>query len=135
MARHSNRVRVYSAQLDVLCGRPRYLRSIPRGEAIAMIDAGEAFKIDPAKHQVTAIRLTSLLAEQRFSPTSLTCSVMEANAGIHGKSVTTLMSEMEKLERELAGKFTEDFVEAAIAKVDFWPVIGDTKAVRVAPRV
>jgi hypothetical protein len=78
------------------------------------------------------IRLKSKCTLQ---PSSATIRYSESltNAGLHGPSKTMHLSEKEKRERFLAMGEFEDFIEKAEAKVMLWPLVCDTKAVRVGP--
>lgn len=76
--RNTHRVRVYSSQL--LKGKLIYLCSVPRGYAERLLASGDFSRLDPPKHQLTAIRAQVLFNLGRRDPTTITAREMEIHA-------------------------------------------------------
>lgn len=71
------------------------------------------------------------LTEDLNKPSTITLGEMLANAGLLGHSHTSHMTDQQRRMQETKGYASEDFIERAETKVAEWPLIGDTKAVRV----
>ncbi len=74
-----------------------------------------------------------------FQPSGATIKMSEmlTNAGANGASRTAHMTEAQRLKNtNRAGRREpEDFIERAQFKIAIWPGVGDTRAIRVGPRV
>ncbi len=78
------------------------------------------------------MKMTTLVTDSKESPATITFGEILANVQ---ESRTEKFTGAHKRELEYLGKPTEDFVELAHNKIKIWPRIGDTRAVRVGPRV
>ncbi len=114
MARHAHRAHVYSVNGE-------RLRSIPRAEAQQMVDDGFALRLSRLKSDVLVIKL-KYARNERTDPATITKAEMEANVGQYGPRRT---------KRNRIG----NFVDRAMTKIEIWPEVFDTRAVRVGPRV
>ncbi len=115
MARHAYRARVYSVNGE-------RLRSIPRREAEEMVDSGQAIRLSRLKAPELVIQLRHARNE-RSDPATITLAEVEANAGVRGPR-----------QRNRDKVKIGNFVDKAMTKIEAWPYVGDTKAVRVGPR-
>jgi len=81
-----------------------------------------------------ATRATILMSES-IASASLAAAVQSGNTrGPYAPSHTYGLSEQRRIERLAANRCAEDFAERSYLKVQAWPSVGDTKAVRVGPR-
>jgi hypothetical protein len=119
LAHHASRARVLSCNDEVI-------RHIGLQEALEMIAAGQAIRVSRIKAKSLIIKLTAPRREERPSnQTSIKMSEMMANAGCMG---------VRRRNRARPDK-VGNFVDRAMTKVQIWPLVHDTKAVRVGPRV
>jgi len=116
MARHAYRAHVVSCNGD-------RLKSIGLQEALEMVDSGEAIRISRIKAAQLVIRLRQPRNPDRLlAQASITFSEMKANAGEFG-------GRRRSKKRYRLG----NFVDRARTKIEIWPLVGDTKAIRVGP--
>ena len=134
--RKTHRVNIYSMH-------NRYVRTVSLAEAKKLFSPDPASGLpsghfeancDYKSQGIRWLKCKYPMSEPHKSPTAFTVGEMQAIAGLHGKSRTADLHEREKLEMARMDKPTEDFIELAQDKFHLWPLIGDTKAVRVAPR-
>lgn len=108
-------------------GNPLYLRQIKLADALAMVEERKAAFVygSPGRRVgVTGIRLLALNMSDRTSPATLTLASSKAASG-----------EGLKKPHEISGRHLEAREQAEREKLMVWPLIGDTKAVAVRPRI
>jgi hypothetical protein len=115
MARHPHRAKVLSINGE-------RLKSIGYQEAYAMIESGEAVRISRLKAPL-AIKLKAPRKTDPLKESQITLAEMEANAGLRGDRCRSKRPDR-----------IGNFVDRAMTKIEIWPDIGDTKAVRVGCR-
>ena len=110
-----------------------FVRHITTNEAFALEKDGAVYLGFEGKKDTTPCYARLLDARREahvLNPqAAITCSEMEANAGLFGSSRTANMSERKKLEIEHAGRMPEDFVERTHEKVRLWHSLSDDRAV------
>jgi len=117
MARHAYRAKVLNVNGE-------RIKSVGYSEANALVDSGAARRISRPKAPLV-IQLTSRDTTYR-TESSISLQEMEANAegAVHSHM-------------RIRGRRPErigNFVDRSMTKIELWPDIGDTKAVRVGPR-
>lgn len=116
MSRHANRAVVES------CNGER-LKAIGILEAEEMVESGIAIRISRLKAPQLKIKLKHPRSPDRLlAQASITFSEMRANAGEFG-------GRRRSKKRHRVG----NFVDRARTKIEIWPDVGDTKAIRVGP--
>jgi len=117
MARHAYRAVVRSVNGE-------RLKSIGYQEALEMIASGEAIRTSRLKAPQLEIKLRQPRSPDRLlAQASITFSEMRANAGEFG-------GRRRSKKRHRVG----NFVDRARTKIEIWPSVGDTKAIRVGPQ-
>ena len=101
------------------------IKAIGYEEALSMIDNGVATRVSRPKAPLV-VRLKEVRRQTAPMGTTITLSEMEAIAGLRGPRHRSRR-------RRRAGQLG-NFVDAARTKFEVWPLVGDTKAVRVGPR-
>jgi hypothetical protein len=100
------------------------IRRIGLQEALEMVATGEAIRISGIKAKKLVVRLNSprrsSLAEVKG--VTITFAEVQANAGLRGRRLRG------------RGRETGNFVDRAMAKIQIWPYVGDTLAIRVGPK-
>ena len=116
MARHANRVKVYSRNGNVM-------RHIGYGEAFSMLNADppEAIRLSRVNSPLV-IQLRELEQERRGDACTITFQDMQSNAGEAGPR------------REGSKMGFGNHVDQTMFKIEQWPLVGDTLAPRVCPR-
>jgi hypothetical protein len=104
------------------------LRFITERAAQDMVDAKAA-----RWRSSTSLQLFLLDRREETTCPAITAGEMRSNAIPLSESATANLTDRAKDTLEWQGEDAEDFIERAHYKVAMWPLIGDTKAVRVSP--
>lgn len=105
-----------------------HLRFVTEAQAVRLVDAGTHVWRDSR-----TVQSKGLERQDQQTAASITPSESISNSIPLSESFTAGLSEEKKLERAWKGEDAEDYIERAHDKVMAWPIIGDTKAVRVLP--
>lgn len=112
MARHANRVPLYSVNDYVL-------RSITIRDAFALLDEGKVGPVKNTRREIVGVQLKQLERNERPSSCSLTRSDAEKNSVV-------------RVGAKIAASDSIAALERAVAKVEAWPSVHDTKAVVIS---
>lgn len=117
MARHIHRAKLLNVNGELI-------RYIGYQEAVDMVECGEAMRLSRLKAGQLVIKLRQARTPDRVkNEASITFAEMQANAGVRGCR-----------RRSKRRGYVGNFVDRAMTKIKLWPLIGDTRAVRVGPR-
>lgn len=117
MARHAYRVKVFNVNGE-------RIKSIGYSEAWAMIDNGTASRLSPLK----APLIIQVKSREVTYRTEASISLQEMEANGEGAAHPHMRRRARRPGR------IGNFVDRSMTKIELWPDIGDTKAVRVGPR-
>jgi hypothetical protein len=101
------------------------VRRIGLQEALQMVERGEAIRVSRIKANKLVIRLTEpqkLNLISQIRGTSISHAEVEANVGLRG------------CRRRARRGYVGNFVDRSMSKIEIWPEVGDTRAIRVGPR-
>jgi hypothetical protein len=114
LARHSDR----AVLLNINC---EALRSIKIEQGDNMVARGEAAWYGRGKRFVKLLEAQKANAISQIRGTSISLAEVEANVGLRG------------CRRRARRGYVGNFVDRSMTKIEIWPEVGDTFAIRVGP--